>query len=186
MQHKSSAIEPAIEPEGVFGALFVVFLLGAVVFSATDNVAGQPEEWGDFTTVQIFVDSGDSPLAAYQLIFEDMRRSVRIVGIEGGEHAAFKTPPYYDAKAMQQDRVILAAFNTGDALPTGKTRVAVVHLQKKIGAEPDYRLELQARPALTEKRYPSRFRFRKGPIDNGTKVLRFHLRCAVSGAVGVW
>jgi hypothetical protein len=154
MQHKSSSIEPAIEPEGVFGALFVVFLLGAVVFSATDNVAGQPEEWGDFTTVQIFVDSGDSPLAAYQLIFKDMCRSVRIVGIEGGEHAAFKTPPYYDAKAMQQDRVILAAFNTGDALPTGKTRVAVVHLQKKIGAEPDYRFELQAAASVNGKEIP--------------------------------
>ena len=84
-----------------------------------------------FAAVDIFVDSKDSPLAAYQLEFSGRGTQMRIAGIEGGEHDAFKAPPFYDPKAMQQERVILAAFNasTANKLPTGKTRVATVHLQ---------------------------------------------------------
>ena len=83
-----------------------------------------------FMAVDIYVDSQD-PLAAYQLEFTGRGTQVRIAGIEGGAHEAFKAPPFYDPKAMQQERVILAAFNTAAAsqLPTGKTRVATVHLQ---------------------------------------------------------
>ena len=37
----------------------------------------------------------------------------------------------YDPQAIQDERVIIAAFNTGssDELPKGKTRVATIHVQ---------------------------------------------------------
>jgi len=46
-----------------------------------------------FQTVDIFVDSNEQPLAAYQLEMVAESGEVRIAGIEGGEHAAFKSPP---------------------------------------------------------------------------------------------
>jgi hypothetical protein len=47
---------------------------------------------------------------------------------------------------MQHERVILAAFNTdsGDKLPSGKTRVATIHLQIVGSQAPGFELKLQA------------------------------------------
>ena len=97
-----------------------------------------------FTAVDIYVDSQNNPLAAYQLEFSGRGTQVRIAGIEGGEHDAFKAPPFYDPKAIQQERVILAAFNTASAskLPIGKTRVATVHLQFAGPQPPTFFLKL--------------------------------------------
>jgi hypothetical protein len=56
---------------------------------------------------------------------------VTLVGIEGGEHAVFAKPAYYDPAALAPDgggRVILAAYSTGKDLPTGRTRVARLHV----------------------------------------------------------
>jgi len=99
-----------------------------------------------FETVDVFVDTTDKGLAAYQLEFFATAGAVKIAGIEGGAHPAFATPPYYDPKAMQQDRVILAAFTTDDAtaLPTGRTRVATIHLQTMSTDSPDFQIRLQA------------------------------------------
>ncbi|HVQ65315.1 MAG TPA: hypothetical protein VMT78_12315 [Terriglobia bacterium] len=98
-----------------------------------------------FETVDVFVDTTDKALAAYQLEFFAGAGDAKIAGIEGGMHPAFATPPYYDPKAMQQDRVILGAFTTNEAtaLPTGKTRVATIHLQT-VGTPPDFQIRLQA------------------------------------------
>jgi hypothetical protein len=102
-------------------ALICLLLFASSVFGYAQSV--------EFRTIDIFVDSGRQPLGAYQLEFSAPKKSIRIIGIEGGEHEAFKEPPYYDPKAMQQERVILAAFNTGKNHPTGKTRVATIHVQ---------------------------------------------------------
>src|SRR5262249_44019746 len=88
-----------------------------------------PSTAARFTTADVFIDPHGAPLAAYQVeILGDPSR-VTLVGIEGGEHAAFKIPPYYDPKAMSGNRVILAALNAGTDLPRGKTRVARLHLR---------------------------------------------------------
>ena len=99
-----------------------------------------------FETVDVFVDTTDKALAAYQLEFFAGAGDAKIAGIEGGAHPAFATPPYYDPKAMQQDRVILGAFTTNEAaaLPTGKTRVATIHLQTVVTDPPDFQIRLQA------------------------------------------
>jgi hypothetical protein len=93
-----------------------------------------------FRALDLFVDSGSTPLAAYQFECFATNGIVRITGIEGGEHPAFNQAPYYDSKAMQHDRAIIAAFNTSspDHLPTGKTRVATVHVAISGPAEPGF------------------------------------------------
>jgi hypothetical protein len=99
-----------------------------------------------FRTVEVFVDSGAQSLAAYQLSFTATGSDVRIVGIEGGEHPAFTEPPHYDPKAIQNERAILAAFNTASAdnLPKGRTRVATIHVQISGTAAPAYAVKLEA------------------------------------------
>lgn len=98
-----------------------------------------------FRAVDIFVDSQDQPLAAYQLEFTASGSSAKIVGIEGGEPAAFREAPFYDPTAIQHERVIIGAFSTGpaDELPTGKTRVATIHLQTTGREMPRFHVQVQ-------------------------------------------
>ena len=96
-----------------------------------------------FQAIDIFVDSKHQPMAAYQLEFSAKQKSVRIVGVEGGDHETFKAPPFYDPKAMQRNRVVLGAYSTGKDLPTGRTRVATIHVQVTGAGAADYRLKLQ-------------------------------------------
>jgi hypothetical protein len=98
-----------------------------------------------FRAVDIYLDAKGTPLAAYQLEFTVTNVVAKIVGIEGGDHPAFHNPPFYDSKAIQHERVILAAFSTDAAekLPNGKTRVATIHLQTFGDAELKVELKLQ-------------------------------------------
>jgi hypothetical protein len=98
-----------------------------------------------FGAVDIYVDSKSTPLAAYQLEFAATNGVAKIVGIEGGEHPGFRQPPFYDPKAIQHERVIIASFNTAAAadLPAGKTRVATIHYQTTDNQPPQFELKLQ-------------------------------------------
>jgi hypothetical protein len=129
-----------------------VAILLALVLSSWALAAQETDGWRvtrqaglRFTAVDILIDSGTHPLAAWQLHFSVKSGDARIVGIEGGEHPAFKQPPYYDPKAIQRERVILAAFNAAaaDKLPKGKTRVATIHLQVNGTKAPQYLVRLQ-------------------------------------------
>ena len=97
-----------------------------------------------FAPVYVYVDSGDKPLAAYQFELRARTGQIKIVGVEGGEHPAFREAPYYDPAALMNDRIIIAAFNTGSDLPHGRTRIATIHLQILGDAEPQYELKLMA------------------------------------------
>lgn len=88
-----------------------------------------PENAVRFEALDVFVDSGLEPLAAWQLELMSRHPDVQIVGIEGGEHAAFSEPPYYDPKAIRHHRVRIAAFSTDTSLPQGRSRVARIHVQ---------------------------------------------------------
>lgn len=108
-----------------------------------------------FRAVDIFVDSGEVPLAAYQVEIKaggtpappGSTGKVTLVGVAGGEHAAFKEPPHYDTAALHEDqlkdRIVLAAFNTGAELPKGKTRVAQIQVMVE-GVEPVYSVVVKA------------------------------------------
>ncbi|HUW33059.1 MAG TPA: hypothetical protein VM223_15730 [Planctomycetota bacterium] len=164
--HSSEAVVPTrantmVRPYGK--AAFVVLaacLLAAGMARAATSPPGPLSKNGEgegvrFTAVDVFIDSKDQPLAAWQIELTakpdrtDTGRAdtgvrpyndVKIVGIEGGEHAAFKEPPYYDPAALNRNRVILAAFSTGQTLPTGRTRVARVHVQ--VSGTPEYQIKL--------------------------------------------
>src|SRR5436190_21520886 len=98
-----------------------------------------------FQAVDIFIDSKETPLAAYQLEFQVKTGDAKVVGVEGGEHSAFKDAPFYDPKAIQQERVIIAAFSTtaADKLPKARTRVATIHLQITGHQKPEFHLRLE-------------------------------------------
>ena len=132
-------------------------------------LAQQSEQ--DITTVQprvrfaplhIYLDSGNKSLAAYQFELKAAAGQVKIVGVEGGQHAAFKEAPYYDPAALANDRIIIAAFNTGSELPKGRTRIATIHLQIIGEAEPDYELKLTVAADADAKEIPAKITFEKG------------------------
>jgi hypothetical protein len=96
-----------------------------------------------FRPVEVWVDSGDTPLAAYQLeISAD--GDAEIVGVEGGATAPFADPPRYDPAALQGGRIILATFSTASGLPRGRTRVATLHVREPGNRAPEYRASLVA------------------------------------------
>ncbi len=89
-----------------------------------------------FVGVDVIIDSEGKKLAAYQveITSTDAPGLALLAGVEGGEHAAFEVPPHYDPQALHPDdnapsRIILAAFDVGNELPTGKVRVARLHVQ---------------------------------------------------------
>lgn len=104
-----------------------------------------------FEAVDVIVDSPDAPLATYQ--FEFMAPAgVSIVGVESGEHAAYREAPYYDAAALMGGRIIVGALGDGTDLPTGPTRVARLHLRIEGGAEPRYECVLRVAADADAKR----------------------------------
>lgn len=133
-------------------------------------LAQQSEQ--DITTVQpkvrfaplhIYLDSGSRPLAAFQFELKAPAGQIKIVGVEGGQHAAFKEAPYYDKAALyKSNRIIIAAFNTGRELPKGRTRIATIHLQIIGDAEPDYELKLTVAADADAKEIPAKISFEKG------------------------
>ncbi len=100
-----------------------------------------------FEAVDVFVDSGTVPMAAYEIEFRanvagteaagENGRAL-LVGVEGGVHKAFTKPPYYDPAALQGNRIIVAALSVDKELPTGNTRVARLHVQVPAKSMPDY------------------------------------------------
>jgi len=128
--------------------------------SEQDITAVQPSV--RFAPLHIYLDSGNRPLAAYQFELKAAAGQIKIVGVEGGQHKAFKEAPYYDPAALANDRIIIAAFNTGSELPKGRTRIATIHLQIIGDAEPDYELKLVVAADADAKEIPAEISFEKG------------------------
>ena len=63
-----------------------------------------------FAPLHIYLDSGNSSLAAYQFELKAAAGQIKIVGVEGGQHEAFKEAPYYDKAALlNKERIIIAS-----------------------------------------------------------------------------
>ncbi len=115
-----------------------------------------------FVSLPVYIDSGSSTLAAYQFELKTKSGQVKIVGLENGEHPAFAEPPYYDTAALAKDRIIIAAFNTGNNLPTGKTRVVTIQLQVIGDTEPQYGLDLSVAADSDGNEISAEISFEKG------------------------
>ena len=115
-----------------------------------------------FAPLHIYLDSGNKPLAAYQFELKAPTGQIKIVGVEGGQHKAFEEAPYYDPAALANNRIIIAAFNTGSELPKGRTRIATIHLQIIGDAEPDYELKLTVAGNADANEIPAKISFEKG------------------------
>lgn len=129
--------------------------------SERDNLPAEPRV--RFAPLHIYLDSGNEPLAAFQFELKTSTGRIKIVGVEGGQHPAFEEPPYYDPAALAQDRIIIAAFNTGDDLPKGRSRVATIHLQIIGDAEPEYELELTVAADTDGNEIPAEITFVPAP-----------------------
>jgi hypothetical protein len=112
-------------------------ILPVLLFLCTMMTSGQtaPNTSGAmrFVPVHVYLDVGSEQLAAYQFELDATTTGATIVGLEGGDHAAFADPPSYDPEALQAGRIIVAAFSLDEDLPTGRTRIATLHLMAPEG-----------------------------------------------------
>ncbi|MBK8979494.1 MAG: hypothetical protein IPM29_26640 [Planctomycetes bacterium] len=84
-----------------------------------------------FASLDVFADVGAQDLAGWQA--ELVLAAGLVVGIEGGDPAAFRDAPRYDPAALHGGRVILAALAQGQEFPSGRVRVARVHVMEQGG-----------------------------------------------------
>jgi len=103
--------------------------LAATLALALHGGAQQAAPASEFFAVDVYLDTGGESLAAWQVELVDRAGVARVVGVEGGEAPAFAEPAYYDPRALQHGRIVLAAFQTQGELPAGRVRVARVHFQ---------------------------------------------------------
>lgn len=132
------------------GILAVAISLLMPLASRWSPRAGEPPAAGDaaggFAPVDVFIDSGTTPLAAWQVEVTPRAEQdgvrVTLVGIEGGEAGVYERPAHYDPAALAPSgggRVVLAAFSTAglSKLPSGRVRVARLHVLVEGGEQGD-------------------------------------------------
>lgn len=129
---------------GLATVLCCAVLMGAV-WSAFSQSVGNGTR---FTVLEIYLETAE-PLAAWQFELRESTGSMRVVGIENGDSDAFGEAPYYDLAAVSggaADRIVVADYSLRPAteLPTGRSRVATVHVQLEGTADPEYVLNLMA------------------------------------------
>lgn len=114
-------------------------VLLTVLFLST-GFARMPPGAGEmrFRALDVIIDTGGRPLAAWQVEIRGEDGASKIVGVEGGEPAPFPGAPYYDPAALQGGKIILAAFTLDENPPAGKIRVARLHLGEPDGEQPAY------------------------------------------------
>ena len=112
--------------------LLPLLILSPAWLAAADEKAPvtRPAPAGRFVTVDVYVDSGKNPRAAWQVQLSGTRGNVTIVGIEGGSAKdVYRDPPYYDPAALAGGRIIIASYTTAEHPPMGRILVAKVHLR---------------------------------------------------------
>lgn len=113
--------------------VMLLALVGGVSMAALSVAGDGGERRADvgvrFGWVDIVLEAEDgAALGAWQVQLVDRAGASTLVGVEGGEHAAYREPAFYDPRALVEgERIVLAAFSTAADLPRGKTRVARVH-----------------------------------------------------------
>jgi hypothetical protein len=120
--------------------------------------------------MDLWLDSGDRPLAAYQVDIRYDKNTTRIVSVEGGETKAFNAAPYYDTKGMEGGRMILAAFTADEEAPTGRTRVARVHLRIEGGRKPSLTVRLTTAATKNGERIKPNVRLEQPKREQGDQL----------------
>lgn len=126
----------ALELAGL--ALVVAMCLSYVLFGGGRAVLAQPA----FYAIDVFIDSDDAPLAAWQIEVSDRAGLALLTGVEGGEHGAFAEPAHYDPRALKNHRVVLLAYHLGEDCPVGRTRVATLHFVQERAGKPSFKARL--------------------------------------------
>ena len=99
-----------------------------------------------FAAVDIYLDSAE-PFAAWQFELSDRHGTMKVVGVEQGESTAFERVPYYDREAVrlgEADRIVVADYSLADSneLPSGRARIATIHLMLSGDDDADFNLQL--------------------------------------------
>lgn len=99
-----------------------------------------------FAAVEVYLDS-TAPVAAWQFEFRNRRGGMKVVGVENGENAAFHGTPYYDREAVRlgtADRIVVADYSVVERrhLPSGRTRIATLHVVLDGPYRPEFELDL--------------------------------------------
>ena len=123
--------------------LIILMMLLTLVFQCGFGKALEPTE--DFANVRfmpvdIMIDAGDKPIAAYQFELRVTSGSAKLSGVEGGDCEAFKAPGFYDPKALNKGRIKLASFNLAKASPAGKFRCARLHFMVTGDQVPEFEI----------------------------------------------
>jgi hypothetical protein len=118
-------------------------LLMPVLAGFAPALAAQPPGHR-FVAVDVYLTSPE-PVAAWQ--FELRSDNATIVGVENGESRAFRDTPYYDREAVERgdaERIIVADYSLEEprSLPSGRVRIATLHLLLADRGEPEFDLEL--------------------------------------------
>ena len=106
---------------------FLLLWSGSLTGGARDSVESEAVPSRGFVVCDVFIDSKNAPLAAWQFEVTSAAGDPILVGVENGEHEAFPRAPYYDPKALRGGRVVVADYTSADAPPRGRTRVATLH-----------------------------------------------------------
>lgn len=119
----------------VSGLLCLVLLGG---FAAATAQPAPPEL--RFAAYELWIETGDRELAAWQVEVTDPAAHAQLVGLEGGSAGAYSEAPYYDPAALHQHRVIVAAFSLEAILPRGRTHVATLHFALDAASDPAFEI----------------------------------------------
>lgn len=119
-------------------SILPLLILLAMPVHAADSI--------EFRSVDIFLDSNE-PVAAWQFRLSDKNSMMKIVGVENGESEVFPDAPYYDRDAVAEgsaDRIIVADYSLADEhqLPTGRVRIATLHIMLSGPGKPEFDLQL--------------------------------------------
>lgn len=106
----------------------------------------QDDQGVRFAAVDVYLDS-PAPVAAWQFELQDNNGLMTVVGVENGASSAYPRAPYYDRDAVQAgtaDRIIVADFSLAEraALPSGRIRIATIHVMLTGSGAPDFVLRL--------------------------------------------
>jgi len=137
---------------------FILTCTGLLIQAADTQPSTRPAEpVTRFAVVDVFVDVGERKLAAYQFELKATVGKITITGLERGEHTAFAKEPYYDPAALHREgRIVVAAFSTDKELPTGKTRVAQLHVMITGEVDPQYEVTLTTAASADGKPIPAK------------------------------